>query len=90
MEEASDPQHGLSDVEADGNVEGISQARLVDLTAQATLKYSIKDYSAAAELYSEATELQAELYGEMSSKNADLLYPTAAVYIMSPLATVTS
>jgi len=74
MEEASDPQHGLSDAEADGNVEGISQARLVDLTAQATLKYSIKDYSAAAELYSEATELQAELYGEMSSKNADLLY----------------
>lgn len=51
-----------------------SRTRLDDLTAQATLKYSIKDYNAAAELYSQATELQAELNGEMSSENADLLY----------------
>lgn len=51
-----------------------SNARLEDLTAQATLKYSVKDYSAAAELYSQATELQAELNGEMSPQNADLLY----------------
>lgn len=51
-----------------------SRTRLNDLTAQATLKYSIKDYNAAAELYSQATELQAELNGEMSSENADLLY----------------
>lgn len=49
-------------------------AQLDDLKARATLKYSIKDYDAAAELYSEATELQAELNGEMSSLNADLLY----------------
>jgi len=49
-------------------------AHLADLTAQAMLKYSIKDYDAAAELYSQATELQAEINGEMSSRNADLLY----------------
>lgn len=49
-------------------------ARLEDLIAQATLKYSVKDYSAAVELYSQATELQAELNGEMSPQNADLLY----------------
>lgn len=50
------------------------RGRLQDLLAQATLKYSVKDYSAAAELYSQATELQADLNGEMSPQNADLLY----------------
>lgn len=42
--------------------------------AEATFKYSIHDYDGAAELYSQATELQAGLNGEMSSLNADLLY----------------
>lgn len=70
------PEHGAPETEAqaDGSGEGSSHARLADLIAQATLKYSIKDYNAAAELYSEATELQAELNGEMSPENADLLY----------------
>ena len=45
-----------------------------DIVAQATLKYSIKDYDAAADLYSKATEMQAETNGEMSSQNAELLY----------------
>lgn len=53
---------------------GESNFRLSQLTAQATLKYSVKDYNTAAELYSQATELQAEINGEMSSQNADLLY----------------
>lgn len=48
--------------------------QLRSLTAQATLKYSVKDYNAAADLYSQATELQAEINGELSSQNADLLY----------------
>ena len=51
-----------------------STGYLTDLTAQATLKYSMKDYTAAAELYSHATELQAKINGEMSPQNADLLY----------------
>lgn len=50
------------------------QNRLEAFVAEATLKYSIHDYDGAAELYSQATELQAELNGEMSSLNADLLY----------------
>ena len=50
------------------------ESRLTDLTAQATAKYAVKDYAAAAELYSRATELQAEINGEMSPRNADLLY----------------
>ena len=51
-----------------------SEFPLTDLIAQATAKYAVKDYAAAAELYSRATELQAEINGEMSPRNADLLY----------------
>ena len=47
---------------------------LASLIAQATAKYAIKDYLPAAEYYSQATELQAELNGEMAPENADLLY----------------
>lgn len=50
------------------------RAELKTLIAQATSKYSVKDYDAAAELYSHATEMQAEINGEMAAKNADLLY----------------
>ena len=50
------------------------QDRLASLVAQATAKYAIKDYLPAAEYYSQATELQAELNGEMAVENADLLY----------------
>ncbi len=50
------------------------KARLASLIAQATAKYAIKDYIPAAEYYSQATELQAELNGEMAVENADLLY----------------
>ena len=53
---------------------GTASSLLDDLTAQATARYAIKDYNAAAELYSRATELQAEANGEMSPNNADLLY----------------
>jgi HAT1-interacting factor 1 len=53
---------------------GDSASKLKDLVAQATLKYSVKDYNAAAELYSYAVELQDDINGEMSSRNADLLY----------------
>lgn len=47
---------------------------LTDLVARATAKYAIKDYEPAAELYSQATTLQAEINGEMALENADLLY----------------
>lgn len=48
--------------------------QLHHLIAQATSRYSVKDYNGAADLYSQATELQAEINGEMSPQNADLLY----------------
>ena len=50
------------------------QARLQELITRAAAKDAIKDFNAAAELYSEATELQVELNGEMSLDNADLLF----------------
>ncbi|KAK4693953.1 HAT1-interacting factor 1, partial [Lecanoromycetidae sp. Uapishka_2] len=65
-----DPSRTDSVVATDGD----SRSKLEDLKAQATLKYSVKDYNAAAELYSYAVELQDEINGEMSSENADLLY----------------
>lgn len=51
-----------------------SEERLADLTAKATAEYAVKHYKEAAEFYSQATELQAEVNGEMAPENADLLY----------------
>lgn len=65
------------DVPANGTADAnemSSQDRLVDLTAKATAEYAVKHYKEAAELYSQATELQAEVNGEMAPENADLLY----------------
>ncbi|RAL05039.1 SHNi-TPR domain-containing protein [Aspergillus ibericus CBS 121593] len=50
------------------------RASLDELIKQATAKDAIKDFNAAAELYSEATELQAMINGELALDNADLLY----------------
>ena len=50
------------------------RAQLDDLIACAAAKDATKDYNFASELYSQATELQAELNGELSPENADLLY----------------
>jgi HAT1-interacting factor 1 len=50
------------------------QDRLANLTAKATAEYAVKHYNEAAELYSQATEIQAELNGDMAVENADLLY----------------
>ena len=50
------------------------QTELTNKTAAASQKYALRQYAEAADLYSEATALQAELNGEMDLKNADLLY----------------
>lgn len=51
-----------------------SSEDLVDLTARATALYAVKKFEEAAELYSQATEIQSQLNGEMNPKNADLLF----------------
>ncbi|KAK0825743.1 hypothetical protein LTR73_006898 [Friedmanniomyces endolithicus] len=48
--------------------------KLDHLKAAATQQYSLKNYTAAAESFSEAAELQDQLNGEMSLENVDLLY----------------
>lgn len=50
------------------------RAQLEDLITRAAAKDATKDHNAASELYSQATELQADLNGELSPENADLLY----------------
>jgi len=50
------------------------QTKLEQLKANATQQYSLKNYSAAAEFYSEAAEVQDQVNGEMSPDNSDLLY----------------
>jgi len=50
------------------------QTQLEQLKANATQQYSLKNYGAAAEFYSEAAEVQDQVNGEMSPENSDLLY----------------
>lgn len=66
MAEATSPPTELSASEL--------QTKLEHLKASATQQYSLKNYSAAAEFYSEAAEVQDAINGEMSPENADLLY----------------
>ncbi|CAG8903042.1 unnamed protein product [Penicillium egyptiacum] len=65
----ADPQDVQSPVS-----EQEKRAQLNDLIARAAAKDATKDHDSASELYSQATELQAELNGELSPENADLLY----------------
>lgn len=74
MAENSEVHSDLASVDTGVDMNGDGKSQLRNITAQATLKYSVKDYNAAAELYSQATELQAEINSELSSENADLLY----------------
>ncbi|EEP80835.1 predicted protein [Uncinocarpus reesii 1704] len=50
------------------------EGRLTELSHLAAAKAALKDYHSAADLYSQAAELQATLKGEMAIDNADLLY----------------
>ncbi|KAI0012693.1 hypothetical protein F4779DRAFT_632895 [Xylariaceae sp. FL0662B] len=47
---------------------------LADLTAKASALYVQRKYAEAAEVYSQATEMQAEINGEMAPENADILF----------------
>ncbi|KAB5525773.1 histone H1-binding protein [Coniochaeta sp. 2T2.1] len=47
---------------------------LADITAKATALYNQKKYEESAELFSQATEMQAEMNGEMHLDNAEILF----------------
>jgi len=47
---------------------------LADLSAKAAAHYAKKNYDDAAEVYAQAAQMQAEMNGEMSLDNADILF----------------
>lgn len=47
---------------------------LADLCAKGTAAYSHKEYEKAADLFAQAAEMQAEINGEMSPENAEILF----------------
>ena len=51
-----------------------TKEKLDELTRAASLQYSLKNFSAAADHYADAVEIQAELNGEMAPENAELLF----------------
>lgn len=51
-----------------------TKAKLDELTQAASLQYSLKNFSAAADHYADAVEIQAALNGEMAPENAELLF----------------
>jgi HAT1-interacting factor 1 len=62
-------------VELDENGRRLSlNVSLADLCAKATRLYTMKNYEEAAELYAQAAEFQAEMNGEMSPENAEILF----------------
>lgn len=51
-----------------------TKEKLDELTSAASLQYSLKNFAAAADHYADASEIQAELNGEMAPENAELLF----------------
>jgi hypothetical protein len=47
---------------------------LADLCAKGTAQYAHKNYEEASDLFARASELQAEINGEMSPENAEILF----------------
>ncbi|EXJ90772.1 hypothetical protein A1O1_03876 [Capronia coronata CBS 617.96] len=72
--EPQEPEASTAAPQAEDASTQSPQEQLADLVAKATAEYALKHYQEAAELYSQASELQAELNGEMALENADLYY----------------
>lgn len=51
-----------------------TKEKLDELTKAASLQYTLKNFSASADHYADAVEIQAELNGEMAPENAELLF----------------
>ncbi|KAL1595328.1 hypothetical protein SLS60_010019 [Paraconiothyrium brasiliense] len=51
-----------------------TKEKLDELTQAASLQYSLKNFSAAADHYADAAEIQSKLNGEMAPENAELLF----------------
>ncbi|KAL7622728.1 hypothetical protein AAE478_006406 [Parahypoxylon ruwenzoriense] len=69
---AATPQ-SLPPMDADEREKSL-HVSLADLTAKANALYVQKKYEEAADVFSRATEMQAEINGEMAPENADILF----------------
>lgn len=75
MAELIEPPTTLSeDSTAAMEVYNSVKVSLADLCAKGTAQYAHKNFEEAADLFARAAELQAELNGEMSQDNADVLF----------------
>jgi HAT1-interacting factor 1 len=61
-------------VEAGEEDEKSKKVTLADLSAKGSALYAHKNYEEAAEVFSRASNLQAELNGELAPENADILF----------------
>lgn len=64
----------ITTAQLDARTEPEKAQTLDELITSANLQYSLKNYDAAAEVYSKATERQAAENGEMEPENAELLF----------------
>ena len=67
-------EQSLPGVQTVAPIEPEKEQTLDELITSANLQYSLKNYDAAAEVYSKATERQAAERGEMEPDNAELLF----------------
>jgi len=75
MAEPIEPPVTLSEVSSAAmEVYNSVKVSLADLCAKGTAQYARKNYEEASDLYARASELQAELNGEMSPDNAEILF----------------
>jgi HAT1-interacting factor 1 len=75
MAEPVEPPTTVSD-EASAALEAFNNVKvsLADLCAKGTSQYAHKNYEEASDYFARASELQAELNGEMSPDNAEILF----------------
>ncbi|KAM3441460.1 hypothetical protein MY4824_001584 [Beauveria thailandica] len=64
----------IEQVEAGEEDEKSKKVTLADLSAKGSALYAHKNYEEAAEVFSRASNLQAELNGELAPENADILF----------------
>lgn len=70
---AASPAGSDAPLSAEGRALSL-KVSLADLAARASHHYAQKNYEDAAEIYSQAADMQAEMNGEMSPENAEILF----------------
>ncbi len=72
--EAAGAEQATADAEAPEEDIKSKRVTLADLTAKGSALYAHKQYEDAAEVFSRASDLQAEVNGELAAENAEILF----------------